>query len=153
VFALILFLVALLVLSTLFALVEIHIEGDAGWAASLPTWRIQNRWTRLFYGSRALTGYHLYVQLFVLGMVHLPFLLSLTPVSWRAEARILAFMILFWILEDFLWFVLNPKFGIRRFRKEHVPWHAPTWWWLMPRDYWLFLPVAVWLMWVSGPWE
>ena len=53
------------------------------------------------------------------------------------------FMILFWIVEDFLWFVFNPAYGIRRFRREDIWWHAQSWWWFMPRDYWLTLPMGV----------
>lgn len=131
----------------LFALVEIHVEGDDGWAAKLPTWRIQNRWTRLVLGSKPLTGYHLYVQLFVLVMSHAPLFLG-TP-SWRLEARAFAFFILFWIVEDFLWFVLHPAYGLGRFRKEHIWWHAPTWWWIMPRDYWVLLPMGL-ALYVAG---
>jgi hypothetical protein len=125
-----------------FALLEIQIEGEDGWAASLPTWKVENRWTRWFFSSRPLTGYHLYVHLFVLVAVHLPYGLSFLAPSWRAEARIAAFLIFFWVAEDFLWFVFNPAFGIRRFTREHVWWHAPTWWWVMPRDYWTFLPLG-----------
>lgn len=66
------FCVFLFLTSWLFALVEIHIEGPHGWATSLPTWRVQNRITRIFYGGKPLTGYHLYVQLFVLLMSHAP---------------------------------------------------------------------------------
>lgn len=134
---------AVLVAAAVFALLEIEIEGRAGWASDLPTWRVENRWTRWFFGSRALTGYHLYVHLFVLVMVHLPFLLQLTPFSWRGEARIAAFLILFWVVEDFLWFVLNPEFGIHKFDPEHAWWHAPSWWWIAPREYWIFTPIAL----------
>lgn len=126
-----------------FAQLEVQIEGDAGWARDLPTWRIENQWTRRFFSSRPLTGYHLYVHLFVLIAVHLPYGLGFAAPSWRAEARILAFLVLFWVLEDFLWFVVNPRFGVRRFRPEHAWWHAPTWWWIMPRDYWMFIPVGL----------
>lgn len=126
-----------------FALLEIQIEGPDGWAAGLPTWRVENRWTRWFFSSRPLTGYHLYVHLFIIVVVHAPYGLGFVAPSWRAEGRILAFLILFWVLEDFLWFVLNPAFGIRRFTREHVWWHAPTWIWIMPRDYWVFLPIGV----------
>ena len=143
------FVLGLFAVSLLFALVEIHIEGGHGWAANLPTWRVENRWTRLFYGNRPLTGYHLYVQLFVLVMAHAPWFLDLAPLTWRGEARVLAFVILFWIVEDFLWFVINPAYGVRKFRRAHVWWHAPTWWWIMPRDYWLFLPVGVFLFCLS----
>jgi hypothetical protein len=141
------FFLAVLVCAVLFALLEVQIEDGAGWASSLPTWRVENRWTRLFFSRRPLTGYHLYVHLFVIAAVHLPYALGFAEPAWRAEARILAFLVFFWLAEDFLWFVLNPAFGIRRFHPEHAWWHAPTWWWIMPRDYWVFLPVGVALYW------
>lgn len=144
IFALFVFLTA-----AAFALLEIQIEGNAGWARSLPTWRVENRWTRLFFGSRALTGYHLYAHLFVILMVHLPYGIGLRVPSWGDELRILSFLILFWIVEDFLWFVFNPDFGIRRFKPEFATWHAPSWWLIMPREYWIFLPVGVGLYAVS----
>jgi hypothetical protein len=78
------------------------------------------------------------MQIFVLLMVHVPLVLDTAAWTWGMELRVASFYILFFIAEDFLWFVLNPAFGIRRFRKEHVWWHAPTWWWVMPRDYWVF---------------
>ena len=129
--------------ATAFALLEIQIEGAAGWAAGLPTWRRDNRWTRALLGGRPLTGYHLYCHVFVLTAVHLPFGLGLATWTPRGEARAVAFLILFWILEDFLWFVLNPRYGVRGFRKERAAWHASAWWWIMPREYWIFLPVSV----------
>ncbi len=143
------FSVGLVLSAVLFALVEIHIEGSDGWAKRLPTWRIENRWTRLLYGSRPLTGYHLYVQLFITLMAHLPWFLGLTFWSWRGEARVLAFLILFWVLEDFIWFILNPSFGLRKFTRRDIWWHAPTWWWIMPRDYWIFVPLGLLLLYVS----
>jgi len=134
---------AVILCATLFALLEIQIEGSRGWATGLPTWRVENRVTRLVLGDRALTGYHLYIHLFLLAVLHLPYALFLTPLSWSAELRIGAFLVLFWIVEDFLWFVLNPRFGIRRFQPDDAWWHAPSWWWIMPREYWLFTPVGI----------
>jgi hypothetical protein len=138
----ILFFGALLVAGLLFALIEIQIEGPHGWAASLPTWKLQNRWTRLLLGVKPLTGYHLYALTFILLAVHFPFAFGLAPFSWAAEARVLSFYTFFWIVEDFLWFVLNPAFGLSRFRPQYIWWHAPAWWGVMPRDYWIFTPVA-----------
>ncbi|MBV9109137.1 MAG: hypothetical protein JO306_07010 [Gemmatimonadetes bacterium] len=129
--------------SAAFALLEVQIEGTAGWAAALPTWRVENRFTRLVMGGRTLTGYHLWVHVVVLLLVHLGYAVGAAAPSWAVEARIVAFLIFFWVLEDFLWFVFNPAFGVRRFRREHVPWHALAWWWIMPRDYWIFTPLAV----------
>lgn len=139
------FIIALLAVSWAFARLEIEIEGDRGWASGLPTWKLENRWTRLALGERPLTGYHLWAHVVILLLVHLPYALTLTSVSVVAELRILAFLVLFWILEDFLWFVLNPSYGLRRFTRAGAPWHAGSWWIFMPREYWIFLPVGVWL--------
>ena len=32
-------------------------------------------------------------------------------------------LMLFWIIEDFLWFVLNPAYGLARFTPVQIPWH------------------------------
>ena len=128
----------LLVSAIVFARLEIQIEGPAGWAANLPTWRVENKWTKLLYGNRPLTGYHLWMQILVFCMAHSTFALGFVPWSWMGELRVLGFVILFFLIEDFLWFVFNPAFGVRRFKAEHIWWHAPTWWWIMPRAYWVF---------------
>lgn len=137
------FMMFLLAAAASFAQLEIQIEGGAGWAAKLPTWRYESRWTRRLLGDRPLTGYHVYCHLFVLVLLHLPFGLQLADWSPRAEARIAAFLILFWILEDFLWFVLNPRYGVRGFTRQRVTWHQAAWWWIMPREYWIFLPAGL----------
>lgn len=130
------------------ALLEIQIEGPHGWAQRLPTWRLQSRlWTRLFPG-RPLTGYHLYLLLFIMLVAHLPFAFGM-PWTWYREARAVAFVLLFWVAEDFLWFVLNPHFGLRRFSPEHIAWHRHAWWWLAPRDYWIATSIGVVLYFLS----
>jgi hypothetical protein len=46
---LLLLLAWVLAMAVIFAKVEIHIEGPHGWAAKLPTWRIEDHWLlRLF---------------------------------------------------------------------------------------------------------
>jgi len=85
----------------------------------------------------------------MLVILHLPYGLSFIAPSWHNESRIISFFILFWVLEDFLWFVLNPAFGIKRFKAERIWWHASTWWWIMPKDYWIFTPIGVGLYWYS----
>ncbi|MGA2583550.1 MAG: hypothetical protein ABSG31_09765 [Tepidisphaeraceae bacterium] len=121
-----------------FAKVEIEIEGPHGWAANLPTWRIQNAWTKLLYGHRPLTGYHVWLQAFVFMLVHLPLAMGLLSWSVSLELRLLGFIVVFFIVEDFLWFLFNPAYGLKRFKPQNIWWHAPTWWWIMPRDYWVF---------------
>lgn len=125
------------------ALLEVQIEGAAGWAARLPTWKIENRWTRRLLGARPITGYHIYAHLLILVLLQAPFALGISAPTLKAELRILAFLVLFWVGEDFLWFVVNPAYGLRAFRRDRVPWHAATWWGFMPRDYWVFLPLGI----------
>ncbi|MET0856845.1 MAG: hypothetical protein ABWY27_08855 [Telluria sp.] len=126
-----------LALAYFFAKVEIHIEGDAGWAANLPTWRIESHWLLdILWGGRAMTGYHAWVFPFIALSFHGPIFFT-AAWSWQMEARILAAIMLFWIAEDFLWFIINPAFGLRRFRARFVPWHK-HWVCGAPVDYWIF---------------
>ncbi|MDR2207430.1 MAG: hypothetical protein LBE22_00420 [Azoarcus sp.] len=127
-----------LLLAYFFANVEIQIEGAAGWAANLPTWRVEKHWLLdIFWGSRPITGYHAWIFSCVMLFFHFP-LLFMGHFSWRAEARVIAFIAIFWIAEDFLWFVLNPAFGLTKFHSESVPWHI-HWLGPAPLDYWTFL--------------
>lgn len=137
------FALAVLASALFFALLEIQIEGEDGWADGLPTWRYEGRWARLLLGGRAVTGYHVYAHLFVIALAHAAYALGPIPFTWSSEARVVAFIILFWVTEDFLWFVLNPAFGLARFRPQHIPWHRNSWWWIMPREYWFFLPAGI----------
>ena len=140
------YLVWIVLMAIAFAKVEIQIEGAAGWAASLPTWRIENHWLLdIFWGSRPLTGYHAWVFTFMA-------LSFLSPLVFNGRWAVgdlllgLAGLMLFWIAEDFLWFLLNPAFGWVQFDPAHVPWHK-RWWWGAPVDYWLGLGGAVLLLW------
>ena len=127
-------------MAVLFAQAEIQIEGARGWAASLPTWRVQNApLLRAFFGGREITGYHVFVFSFMAAVFHLPLFLTLRW-SWRLEARVLGSLSLFWLAEDFLWFVLNPAYGLARLNPAQVPWH-PHWMLGVPVDY-LVIPVV-----------
>lgn len=122
-------------LSFFFANVEIQIEGSAGWAANLPTWHIEHHWLLdILWGGRPMTGYHAWVFPFIALFFHLP-AVFFARWSWRTEARIVACIMAFWLIEDFLWFVLNPAFGLARFDPRHVPWHK-HWIAFAPTDYW-----------------
>lgn len=136
-----LFFSALAVTAAVFALVEIQIEGRDGWAAKLPTWKLSTRWLNRLFPGRPLTGYHFYVVIFIALVAHLPFALGL-PWTRYGQLRALSFILFFWVAEDFLWFVLNPHFGLRRFRPQNIGWHRQSWWWLAPRDYWIATTIA-----------
>ena len=80
-------LVVLSLLAAVFAQVEIQIEGATGWAANLPTWRVENHWLLdYFWGGRPLTGYHVWVFLFMALVFHFAFFLHGRH-SFRLEFR------------------------------------------------------------------
>ena len=137
-----------LLLAWCFANVEIQIEGPHGWASSLPTWRVEKHWLlEIFWGGRPLTGYHAWVFSFMALAFHLPLFLAgrFTP---KLEARCLGSLMVFWIAEDFLWFLLNPAYGLTRFRPAFVAWHV-HWALGLPTDYLVFCVVGALLLWYS----
>jgi hypothetical protein len=140
-------LVFVFIASFLFAKVEIAIEGSHGWAEKLPTWKLSEHSfvSRFFFGGKPATGYHVWMFLFMLFFIHAVYLFQ--PPSLFVELRLLALLILFFISEDFLWFVLNPAYGIKNFRKDKIWWHKDHWWWIAPRDYFIFVPFSL-LLWV-----
>lgn len=135
-------------LALFFAQVEIQIEGAAGWGANLPTWRIEHHWLLdIFWGGRPMTGYHAWVFPFIALFFHFP-LLFMQQWSVRLECRTFGCIMLFWVIEDYLWFVFNPAYGIHRFSAADIAWHK-HWLWFAPTDYWVGLLLGAGLLWFS----
>ena len=67
------------------------------------------------------------------------------PWSWAAEAATLAAYLVWVIAWDFLWFLLNPRFGWNHFLPSEVWWHRRPWPARFPMDYWsgLFTSLAL----------
>ena len=130
----------------LFALAEIEIEGEHGWAERLPTWfRVSTPGARLFglfLGGKPLTGYHLVMFLLPLWSFHIGFFGGV-PWSWAAEAATLSAYFIWLATWDLLWFLLNPRYGWSRFRKGEIWWHGRTWIGRFPIDYWGALVVSL----------
>lgn len=100
-----------LVYAALFAMLEIEIEGPHGWAARLPTVPVVGKFT----------GYHCVMNV----MVVITLLYALLP---RLGAWATLFFVVGWFLiEDFVWFVLNPGFGICNYTRDKVKWHGSHW--------------------------
>ncbi|MGD0794110.1 MAG: hypothetical protein ABR958_00750 [Dehalococcoidales bacterium] len=127
-------------MAAILALWEIQIEGADGWAAKLPAWRIEKGWPIKLTGGRPITGYHVFMTLFLIGIVHLP--LFFTPWSWRLESLLVGFYIGLVLLEDFLWFIFNPHYGVKSFRKGKIWWHR-SWWGPVPSFYWILLAIVI----------
>jgi hypothetical protein len=113
------------------AQLEIQIEGPHGWAAKLPTWRWQTPGV-LRWAGKPITGYHVFLLLFILLFIHFP-VVSL-GFSWERESELLSLFGLLAVFWDFLWFVCNPHFGLARFRAENV-WWFKSWMLGLPTSY------------------
>jgi hypothetical protein len=135
----------LCVLALVLALVEIEIEGPYGWAERLPTpYRVSGPVARLFglvLGGKPLTGYNLLMFAATLFAFHLPFAFG-APWTAARELAVLAAWVSWSALWDFLWFLLNPAYGWRRFRPGSVWWHS-RWLWGFPVDYWVAVVVSI----------
>lgn len=135
------------------ALLEVQIEGAHGWAARLPTWRWDAPWLLRLTG-RPITGYHLYLNLLLLLLLHVPFWgrapHSQQSWSWAAEATVCSTYSLMTVVWDFLWFVVNPHFRLRRFRPEHVWWFR-AWFLGVPRIYFEGLALSLVVYMSLGP--
>jgi hypothetical protein len=134
------YLVFMVFMAFILALWEIQIEGKEGWAAKLPAWRIEKGWPTKLTGGRPVTGYHLYMTVFMIAVVHLP--LFFLNWSWRLELLLLGFYSGMALIEDFLWFVFNPHYGLKNFRKGKIWWHK-TWWGPVPSLYWILTPIVI----------
>lgn len=120
------------------AFLEVQIEGQHGWAANLPCWRPHSsRWFARLYAKmmcgKEITGYHIGVFLFSFLVLHLPYVWGL---NWSVgtEFQTLSVFFLFVVIWDFLWFVINPHYGIQKFYFGGVPWHK-VWFLGWPLDY------------------
>jgi hypothetical protein len=130
-----LFLMALIV-----ACIEIESEGYHGWAENMPTWYRTRGILAKIYGmimsGKPLTGYHSFMFFLPILIFHVQFFLG-APWSWRAELMSWAIFYAWAPLWDYLWFVLNPYYTARNFKKENVWWHKKSVWvfGLFPIDY------------------
>jgi hypothetical protein len=128
--------------ATLLSVFEIQTEGKHGWAEKLPTWKISFKFLDSMPGFRGpVTGYHIYLFTMVLFLVHIPFLFMRWDI--RTEVIILSAYTLIVALEDFLWFVFNPYYGLKKFNKKHIPWHE-DWFGPIPLQY-----VYVIVLWIT----
>ena len=133
------------VVAVLLSKVEIEIENGDGYAKNLPvSWRIENKWLSSLIGG---TSYHLYMGLFLLVFLH-SVVIIIDGWTLQTEFLILSFLAFVTVAEDFLWFVLNPHFRIKKFKRECIPWFKDRWF-LVPLWYWWYIPVGVCLYWLG----
>jgi hypothetical protein len=133
--------------------IELEIEGAYGWAERLPTWFRKSGLVDRIYGPamghRPLTGYHVYAFTIPLLLLHLPFVMG---VDWTlaGELRALATYFALAVFWDYLWFVLNPAYTVRRFERGRVWWFEVPWLWRFPRDYYTGIGLSIVLAALAG---
>jgi hypothetical protein len=126
--------------------IEIEIEGGIGWAERLPTWYFKRGRTGrvfgIFMGGRPLTGYHVFAFTIPLLVLHLPYVMG---VDWTlaGELRTIAIYFVLAVVWDYLWFVLNPAYTVRRFRRGNVWWFEVPWIWRFPLDYYVSIGFSI----------
>jgi hypothetical protein len=111
---------ALFALCFLLARVEIEIEGPHGWAVTLPTWRWGPEWFLDLTNGKEVTGYHVWISLFLIAAYHLP--LVFAGFSRELWAKCLSSYILTTSAWDLQWFAWNPAWGLAKFRSTPIPW-------------------------------
>lgn len=126
--------------------IEIEIEGGYGWAERLPTWyRRRGRLGRAHgavMGRRPLTGYHVFAFAIPFVVLHLPLVAG---VEWTlaAELTTVATYFALAVVWDYLWFVLNPAYTVRRFGRGRVWWFEVPWIWRFPLDYYVGIGLSI----------
>ena len=127
------------ILALFHGLQEKEIEGKHGWARHLPTFRFSTFITKLLIGKE-ITGYHLFMLIMWIVIFHGIFLFQ----EWntKTELIILGLLNIYFVIEDFLFFVVNPHYRLKNFRKGKIKWHRR---WIMgiPVSYVLGIFVGV----------
>lgn len=128
------------------ACIEIEAEGKFGWAEKMPTWYRKTGLIAKLYGmamnGKPLTGYHLFMFVYPLLIFHSAFFMG---AAWTLELELwtMSLYFIFCPFWDFLWFVLNPHYGIKRFRRENIWWHGAKKWILgLPQDYYVGIAIS-----------
>jgi len=132
----------MIILALFHALNEVQIEGKNGWARHLPTFRI-NVFFYKFLGGKPLTGYHLYMLLMFITIFHGIFLFQTWDI--QTECSIFGYFSLYFVIEDFLFFVVNPHYKLKNFKKGKIEWHK-RWFWGCPWTYWWGMIIGTFLL-------
>lgn len=118
----------LFLFAAVYAMIEIEIEGPNGWAEFLPT-------PQKFLAHLSL--YH--VVMVCMASLVIGGLLYYRASSARAAApaespvksalchagEYIFLLVIFFLAQDFLWFVLNPSYTVGRYAKSYIGWHKP----------------------------
>ena len=136
-FSLFIQIIFIFIFSLVLAALESQVEGGAGWAEKLPTWKPSlSHWYVRFYkkvmSGKDMTGYHLFIFTLVFLFMHYPYFAG-RAWDWSSESATIALFFLLTVFWDFLWFVINPRYDFRHFSAQNVWWHK-KWFLHLPTD-------------------
>jgi len=97
----VMFTILTIIFALIFACIEIELEGPCGWADKLPTPATGSN-------AKSLTIYHYLI--FILMFFVFSSIFFIKPRSFNIGnlAFVFAYVLMFFTMEDFYWFVLNP---------------------------------------------
>ena len=89
-------------------------EGKDAWAKRQVGWNFE-------LGGVQITAYHFWLTMMFIILLSLP----LVVVGWDRHlfGVLLTAGLLGVVLEDFLWFVVNPYFGLKKWNPDDAPWY------------------------------
>ncbi len=99
--------------AVLWSYMEVEIEGkDGGWAKNLPS--------KKFFNTK-FTWYHIIMNTIVIMTI-------IYSLFGRNSWEILFYIVGWFMIEDFVWFMINPGFGWSKYTKKDIWWHSEQPW-------------------------
>lgn len=121
----------IVIFAILYSILEIEIEGKSGWAENLPT---------QYSGIGRLTYYHVIMNITIILVITYSTLLIKDTNLWI----VLFYIIIWFLVEDFSWFVLNPYYTLDKYSRENIWWHSDQEWILKnPMHNWIGIVVLL----------
>ena len=125
--------------------IEIEIEGGYGWARAAADLVSQARARRP--GARdGPPAAHRLPRVRVHDPArHRPPPVRVRAFKWSVAAEFsqLAVFFALAVIWDYIWFVMNPAYTVRRFRRDDVWWFQVPWIWRFPLDYYVGIGVSI----------
>jgi len=108
-----------LIFATLWAWMEVEIEGKNGWAQKLPTSCAFMGWT----------WYHVSMNIIVLVVLYRGLrCVQFEQCVWKNVLFFILYSVAWFVVQDLTWFVVNPSYGISKYTVHDIPWHASKPW-------------------------
>jgi len=96
---------------------ESYMEGDSGWKWNPKWWRIY------LPGGYTYTAYHIWAFWIFAPLVIIVLPLLVAGFSWRLLWLLVAALLFGSIIEDFMWFVVNPCYPFSKWNPRETKWY------------------------------